>query len=126
MAFVLAVAAVPAAAQAPALAADVVQAQMEAFQRDDFDAAYALNSSGLQRLWERRSWERMVRKAYPEIAAPAAVRVLDTFEGPGERYERIRVVGANGKVVDALYKLIEEGNAWRVDGVVTQPPDDLI
>jgi hypothetical protein len=100
-----------------------VQAQIEAFQRGDFDAAYALNSIGLRSVWERRSWERMVRTAYPEIAAPLDVRVLDTFERPEGWYSLLRVVGRNGRIVDAVYKLIREDGAWKVDAVVTEPAD---
>ena len=45
----------------------------------------------------------------------------------GRGYVEIRVHGQNGQTIDALYELVDEQRAWKVNGVVTKPaePGDL-
>jgi len=123
---VLFLAAAPAAAEPAAGPPDVVRAQIDAFKRGDFTAAYAFASAGIQRIYDRHSWEQMVRSGYPEIAEPIAMRVLEDFEGSDGTYERVRVIGRNGKVVEAIYKLVQEEGVWKVDGVITHGGSDMI
>jgi len=35
----------------------------------------------------------------------------------------VRVDGANGHTVDALYELVDEQGSWRIEGVLTRPVD---
>ncbi len=49
-------------------AAEPIFGQLEAFRRNDYDAAYALASAEIRRLFDRGAFERMVRRGYPEIA----------------------------------------------------------
>ena len=35
----------------------------------------------------------------------------------------VRVDGANGETVDALYELVDEQGSWRIEGVLTRPVD---
>ena len=33
----------------------------------------------------------------------------------------VRVEGANGETIDALYELVDEQGQWRINGVLTRP-----
>jgi hypothetical protein len=45
--------------------------------------------------------------------------VIDASHGLVE----VRVDGANGETVDALYELVDEQGSWRIEGVLTRPVD---
>jgi hypothetical protein len=113
--------AAPARAQDADAAARVVVQQLDAFERGDFDAAYGLASASIHEQFDRAAFEAMVRGGYPEIAAPASVAVDGHEAGPnGAVFVFVRVWGANGRAVQAVYELVPEGGAFRVNGVVTR------
>ncbi len=37
----------------------------------------------------------------------------------------MRVEGANGETVDALYELVDEQGQWRINGVLTRPVEGV-
>jgi Domain of unknown function (DUF4864) len=100
----------------------VVLQQLEAFRRDDFDRAFGFASSQIHQLFDRRRFEAMVRTGYPEIARSASALIAG-----GERrdaglvYLLVRVRGANGQRVEAVYEMVLEHGAWRINGVATRP-----
>jgi Domain of unknown function (DUF4864) len=99
-----------------------VMRQLEAFRRDDFDAAYAFASANIKQIFDRPTFETMVRRGYPEIARSISAIVTGGDAGPdGHIYVRLTIHGANGRSVDAVYDLVQEGSDWRIDGVVTRP-----
>jgi hypothetical protein len=64
----------------------------------------------------------MVRGGYPEIAHSASATIDGSRRGDaGEIYLLIRVLGDNGRAIEAVYELISEGGGWRINGVVTRP-----
>jgi hypothetical protein len=96
--------------------------QLEAFRRNDYDAAYAVASAEIRRLFDRHAFEQMVRHGYPEIAESIRARVADTRLGPdGRAYIRLKIRGANGQHVEAVYEMVHEGGAWKINGVVARP-----
>jgi Domain of unknown function (DUF4864) len=96
--------------------------QLEAFRRDDFDSAFGFASSQIRQLFDRLRFEAMVRNGYPEIARSASALIAG-----GERrdggivYLLVRVRGANGQRVEAVYEMVLEHGAWRINGVATRP-----
>jgi hypothetical protein len=96
--------------------------QLEAFRAGDFDAAYGFASAEIRLQFDRGQFERMVRGGYPEIARPGRV-VVDGAEraATGHVFVFLRIHGANGQAVQAVYDMVEEGGAWKVNGVVTRP-----
>jgi hypothetical protein len=100
----------------------VVLQQLEAFRRDDFDGAFGFASSQIRQLFDRLRFEAMVRNGYPEIA-----RSVSALIAGGERrdgglvYLLVRVRGANGQRVEAVYEMVLEHDAWRINGVATRP-----
>ena len=105
----------------PKSAAEPVVKQLEAFRRGDFDTAFTFASGMIRAQFDRQAFETMVRGGYPEIARSTFAAVTKTeLETPGLAYVTVKIRGANGQAVEALYELIwEEG--WRINGVVTRP-----
>ncbi len=96
--------------------------QLEAFRRDDFEAAFGFASAHIHQLFDRARFEQMVRTGYPEIARSASAVIDGVERADGNRlYLFVRVRGANGLVVEAVYELVLETGRWRINGVVTRP-----
>jgi hypothetical protein len=95
--------------------------QLEAFRRGDFDTAFTFASGMIQAQFDRSAFETMVRRGYPEIARSTFAAVTRTeLEAPGLAYVTVKIRGANGQAVEALYEMIWE-DGWRINGVVTRP-----
>jgi uncharacterized protein DUF4864 len=100
----------------------IVIQQLEAFRRDDFDTAFGFASAEIHDLFDRARFEAMVRNGYPEIARSASAVVDGSERGAGGRlYLLVRVRGANGRRIEAVYEMVREDLGWRINGVVTRP-----
>ena len=100
--------------------------QLEAPRHDDYDTAYACASTAIQEMFDRAAFERMVREGYPEIARSSSAHVVDRRVGPdGHVYLRLKIRGANGNDVEAVYDMVWEGGRYRINGVVTKPDPGL-
>jgi Domain of unknown function (DUF4864) len=100
----------------------VVLQQLEAFRRDDFDGAFGFASSQIRQLFDRLRFEAMVRNGYPEIARSASALITGGERRDGGLvYLLVRVRGANGQRVEAVYEMVLEHGAWRINGVATRP-----
>jgi len=100
----------------------VVMQQLDAFRRDDFEAAFAFASAEIHDLFDRPRFEAMVRGGYPEIARSVSAIIGRATRGPnGRLYLLVRVRGANGQSIEAVYEMLVENGQWRINGVVTQP-----
>lgn len=107
-------------------AAEPVVRQLEAFRRDDYDTAYTFASEEIRLQFDRLRFEVMVRSGYPEIARSILADVLDTELQPGGlAYVTVRIRGANGQTVEALYEMVWQG-AWRINGVATRPATGIL
>src|SRR5262245_19993206 len=85
-------------------AAETVLDQLEAFRRDDYDAAYAFASEEIHRTFDRTAFERMVRNGYPEIARSRSAAVEHATVAPnGHAYLIVKIRGASGRDVEAIY-----------------------
>ena len=103
-------------------AGGIVLQQLDAFRRDDFDAAFAFASGEIHQLFDRARFEQMVRTGYPEIARSASA-VVDGVRraDAGRLFLFVRVRGTNDRVVEAVYEMVLEDGRWRINGVVTRP-----
>src|SRR5215470_16628234 len=100
----------------------VVMQQLEAFRRDDFHTAFTFASRTIHDMFDASRFEAMVRGGYPEIARSVRAHVDGSKRGDGgELYLFLHVEGENGRAVEAVYELVKEGSAWRINGVVTRP-----
>jgi hypothetical protein len=107
-------------------AAVPVVKQLEAFRRDDFDTAFTFASGMIRELFDRRNFEIMVRRGYPEIAQSTFVAVTRTeLKSPGLAYVTVKIRGANGQSIEALYEMVWEDD-WKINGVATRPDAGII
>lgn len=105
-------------------AADTVLAQLDAFRRDDYDAAYAFAAETIRQIFDRQSFERMVRTGYPEIAHARSSAVSRAALGPdGHAYLILKIQGDNGRRIEAIYELVRDDTRWKIASVVTRPDD---
>ena len=107
-------------------AADPVVKQLEAFRRDDYDTAYTFASEEIRTQFDRRGFETMVRRGYPEIASSTFALVTKTeLRSEGLAYVTIKIRGTNGQAVEELYELVWQ-NGWKINGVATRPDAGVI
>jgi len=103
-------------------AAVSVLRQLEAFRRDDYDTAYTFASAEVQQIFDRRAFEQMVKRGYPEIARSTFAVVAESQVTPdGHVFLRVKVRGANGNSIEAVYDMVWEGGSWRINGVAARP-----
>jgi Domain of unknown function (DUF4864) len=98
--------------------------QLAAFRRDDWATAYTYAASAIQARFGLEAFRQMVTSGYAAIARStratvSRVEVVDAYHGLVE----VRVDGANGETVDALYELVDEQGSWRIEGVLSRPTD---
>lgn len=103
-------------------AADPALRQLDAFRRNDYDTAYTFASAEIRRRFDRPGFETMVKSGYPEIAHSARARVVSTRVTPeGTVHLVLKIRGANGQHVEALYEMVLEAGGWKINGVVARP-----
>jgi len=108
-------------------AAEPIMKQLDAFRRDDYDAAYVFASTEIKQMFDRQAFERMVKGGYPEIARSTSAVVSRTEMGPdGDVYVQLRIRGANGGGIEALYQMVPERDGWRINSVITRPDSGAI
>ena len=107
--------------------AQPVMQQLEAFRRDDYDSAYTFASDEIKTLFDRQAFERMVKTGYPEIARSTYALVTETRVAlDGHVYLTVKIRGANGNSVEAIYEMVWENSGWRINGVVAKPDPGLV
>jgi len=112
---------------APTEAAEPVMKQLEAFRRGDFDAAYTFASSDIKQQFDRPAFEYMVKNGYPEIARSTFATIAGSTMAPnGHAYLQIKIRGANGNSIEALYELVLENGQWKINGVSAKPDPGLV
>jgi len=114
-------------AVAVAAATEPVLKQLEAFRRGDFDTAYTFASESIHQQFDRAAFERMVTGGYPEIARSVFAVVAQGELAPnGKVYLVLKIRGANGMSVEAVYELVDEAGAWKINGVIARPDSGII
>ena len=103
-------------------------AQLEAFRRDDYGAAFRFASEAIQQMFDRRAFEQMVQTGYAEIApSQRRAECAESWSGPdGHVYLRVKVQADPGDPVDAVYDMVWERGQWRINGVVAKPDPGLV
>ena len=108
-------------------AAEPVMKQLEAFRRDDYDAAYVFASGEIKQMFDRLAFERMVKEGYPEIARSTSAAVSRTEMGPdGDVFVQLKIRGANGTGIEALYQMVPERDGWKINSVMARPDQGAI
>jgi ABC-type transporter MlaC component len=96
--------------------------QLDAFRKNDYDLAYSFASTEIHSLFDRQDFERMVKTGYPEIADSMRARIVEQHVAPsGHVFVLLKIRGANGQQVEALYEMVWESGAWKINSVVARP-----
>ena len=95
-----------------------IDSQLQAFQVDDFGAAFEFASPNLQRLFQTpENFQRMVTQGYPMVWRPGDVRYLELREQGSTYWQRVMITDQNGRVHILDYRMLETGEGWRINGV---------
>lgn len=104
----------------------VISAQVAAFRRDDWTAAFSYASPGIRaQLQDPDAFRRMVKQGYRPVARPQVFE----FEAPtvidGRPTQPVFVVGPDGTAHRALYFMEQQSDgSWRIGGCVLLPLAD--
>jgi hypothetical protein len=105
---------------------DVIQSQVEAFRRDDGEAAFGYASPGIRRLFGTADvFMDMVRQGYQPVYRPRVFDFAEIVSLHGQVTQKVRVVGPDGRRVNAFYPMTRlPDGSWRIDGCYLQAPEE--
>ena len=94
----------------------VISRQLEAMNRGDGVAAFALASPAIQSLFgDATNFMRMVERGYPQVYRSRNHRFLKLDNLEGRLVQRVLIESNAGTVV-ARYEMVEIDGAWRING----------
>lgn len=100
--------------------------QIEAFQADDFEAAFGFASPNLRRLFgSSENFRSMVTRGYPMVWRPSEVRYLELSEIAGSYWQKVLIKDQNGAVHILAYRMLETEMGWKINGVQLLPSPDV-
>lgn len=114
----------PASAQADLSAADrasiqaVITRQIDAFRRDDAEAAFSFASPSIQdQFGTPGRFLDMVRRAYPAVHRPRLVEFTGLRLNDGAVVQQVELIGPDGASELALYTMERDpAGTWRISG----------
>src|SRR5260370_34525173 len=103
----------------------VIQAQVDAFRRDDGDAAFGLASPAIQGMFGTPAiFMDMVPQGYQPVYRPRAFDFREIVELNGQPAQKVHVIGPDGQPVTAIYPMRQlPDRSWRIDGCFLQAPE---
>lgn len=101
----------------------VIRQQLDAFNFNDFEEAYRLASKQTQDQSSLDQYEEMVRTNYPQITKSirASFGEIRFIPDPTHAVVQVEITGFNHKKVTAEYRMIQENDGWKVDGITMIP-----
>jgi len=105
---------------------DVIQSQVDAFRRDDGDAAFGLATPEIQHMFGTSEiFMDMVRQGYQPVYRPRVFDFAEIVTLNGQPTQKVRVIGPDGRPVTAFYPMrrLPDGT-WRIDGCYLQAPEE--
>ena len=103
---------------------EVIQKQLEAFQRDDGETAFSLASPGIQQVFRTpQIFLRMVKTSYYAVYRPQKVDFLSLELTEGNPVQILQITGPNGVVYKALYPMEFQAKdqTWKTAGCYLFP-----
>jgi hypothetical protein len=101
----------------------VIARQLQAMQRGDGMAAFALASPAIQWLFgDAANFMRMVELGYPQVYRSRGHRFLQLDASQGRLIQRVLIESDAGTVV-ARYEMVEVDGAWRINGCSLEPTE---
>ncbi|WP_422032074.1 DUF4864 domain-containing protein [Reyranella sp.] len=105
---------------------DVIERQIEAFRRDDGQAAFGYASPSIQGIFgSPDTFMDMVRQGYRPVYRPRAVEFGEIVTLQGMVTEKVHVIGPDGRPVTAFYPMSRQADgSWRIEGCYLQAPEE--
>jgi len=108
---------------------EVIQSQLDAFQRDDASGAYAYASPSIQQMFTTPDiFMEMVKMGYQPVYRPREVEFRKLGDVNGTLVQDVFVVGPDGQPVLARYSMQKQPDgSWRINGcaLVKAPDQDV-
>ncbi len=104
----------------------VIQAQLDAFQRDDAEAAYSHATPTIRaKFGDARNFLQMVKTGYTPVYRPQSVafsKLVDTEYGPDQI---LRLIGPDGIAYTAHYMMQKQPDGtWMINGCYLTRAED--
>ncbi len=105
---------------------DVIEGQVDAFRRDDGDAAFGYASPSIQGMFgSSEIFMDMVRQGYRPVYRPRVFEFREIVILHGMVTQKVHVVGPDGRPVTAFYPMTQQPDgSWRIEGCYLQAPDE--
>lgn len=105
---------------------ETIQSQVEAFRRDDGEAAFGYASPEIRRMFGTSDvFMDMVRQGYQPVYRPRVFDFREIVDLQGQVTQKVHVVGPDGRPVTALYPMTRlPDGTWRINGCYLQAPDE--
>ena len=105
---------------------DTIQSQVDAFRRDDGEAAFGYASPGIRRLFGTAdTFMDMVRQGYQPVYRPRVFDFREIVSLHGQITQKVHIVGPDGRPVTAFYPMTQlPDGSWRIDGCYLQAPEE--
>jgi hypothetical protein len=103
-----------------------IQAQVDAFRRDDGAAAFSYASPTIQGMFgSPEIFMDMVRQGYQPVYRPRAFDFREIVPLNGHPAQKVDVIGPDGRPVIAIYPMRQlPDGTWRIDGCFLQAPEE--
>ena len=96
----------------------IINGQIEAFQKDDFVAAFTYASPSIRSMFGTpENFGKMVQRGYPMVWRPKEVRFLDFESTPAGLMQSLQIVDQAGKVHYLRYLMVSTSKGWKISGV---------
>jgi hypothetical protein len=96
----------------------VIEAQIEAFEADDFETAFTFASPTIQGMFgTAQNFGAMVKNGYPMVWRPDNLRFLALDERGGLLFQDVIVRDAEGMLHILEYQMQQDGAGWKINGV---------
>ena len=105
---------------------DVIGRQVEAFGRDDGEAAFGFASPAIRGMFGSADvFMDMVRQGYQPVYRPRVFDFREIVELHGQPAQKVHVVGPDGRPHTAFYPMTRlPDGSWRINGCFLQAPDE--
>jgi Domain of unknown function (DUF4864) len=103
-----------------------IEFQLQAFQRDDANAAFEFASPGIQAMFGTpESFIEMVRLSYPPVYRPRSVLFESLTELQGMPAQPVLLLSESGVPVRALYLMEQQDDRqWKINGCYLIPVEE--
>ncbi len=105
---------------------EIIERQVEAFRRDDGEAAFGYASPSIQGMFGTAEiFMDMVRQGYRPVYRPQVFEFREIVTLHGMVTQKVHVIGPDGRPVTAFYPMAQQPDgSWRIEGCYLQAPEE--